>query len=172
MSSVLCARHFSRMTKASHILWIVNRLVICSWSSIHQETGVWACRDTYEPILISQNFNYKNEFFLHNLYLNFKDWLLCINPYILFIFVTQEFVYCWNGWITKVHPTLETNLISKVNFCSQIVKPKSALVVVDVQNDFISGKDCPDFNLQAHDCWLTTNDAVSWWKLFPHSSTF
>ena len=41
----------------------------------------------------------------------------------------QEFVYCWNGWITK------------------IVKPKSALVVVDVQNDFISGslaiKNCP-----------------------------
>ena len=33
----------------------------------------------------------------------------------------QEFVYCWNGWITK------------------IVKPKSAIVVVDVQNDFISG---------------------------------
>ena len=27
----------------------------------------------------------------------------------------QEFVYCWNGWITK------------------IVKPKSAIVVVDVQ---------------------------------------
>ena len=41
----------------------------------------------------------------------------------------QEFVYCWNGWITK------------------IVKPKSAIVVVDVQNDFISGslaiKNCP-----------------------------
>merc|ERR1712227_492577 len=41
----------------------------------------------------------------------------------------QEFVYCWNGWITK------------------IVKPNSALVVVDVQNDFISGslaiKNCP-----------------------------
>merc|ERR1711936_1286723 len=41
----------------------------------------------------------------------------------------QEFVYCWNGWITK------------------IVKPKTALVVVDVQNDFISGSlaiaNCP-----------------------------
>ena len=41
----------------------------------------------------------------------------------------QEFVYCWNGWITK------------------IVKPKSAIVVVDVQNDFISGSlaiiNCP-----------------------------
>ncbi|XP_023343129.1 uncharacterized protein LOC111712678 [Eurytemora carolleeae] len=33
----------------------------------------------------------------------------------------QEFVYCWNGWIKK------------------IVRPQSALVVVDVQNDFISG---------------------------------
>ena len=41
----------------------------------------------------------------------------------------QEFVYCWNGWIKK------------------IVKPRSALVVVDVQNDFISGSlsisNCP-----------------------------
>ena len=41
------------------------------------------------------------------------------------------------------------------------MKPKSALVVVDVQNDFISGKDCPDFNLQAHDCLLYTNYGVS-----------
>jgi len=33
----------------------------------------------------------------------------------------KEFVYCWNGWIKK------------------IVRPQSALIVVDVQNDFISG---------------------------------
>merc|ERR1719490_663054 len=41
----------------------------------------------------------------------------------------QEFVFLWNGWIKK------------------IVKPRSALIVVDVQNDFISGSlsisNCP-----------------------------
>jgi exosome complex component RRP4 len=41
----------------------------------------------------------------------------------------QEFVFCWNCWIKK------------------IVKPRSALIVVDVQNDFISGSlsisNCP-----------------------------
>lgn len=41
----------------------------------------------------------------------------------------QEFVFLWNGWIKK------------------IVKPKSALIIVDVQNDFISGSlsisNCP-----------------------------
>ena len=40
-----------------------------------------------------------------------------------------EFVFCWTEWIKKV------------------TRPKSALVVVDVQNDFISGslaiKNCP-----------------------------
>ena len=33
----------------------------------------------------------------------------------------QEFVYCWNGWIKK------------------IVRPRTAIIIVDVQNDFISG---------------------------------
>jgi len=41
----------------------------------------------------------------------------------------EEFVYCWNNWIKK------------------IVRPVSALIVVDVQNDFISGtlaiSNCP-----------------------------
>jgi len=41
----------------------------------------------------------------------------------------QEFVYCWNGWIKK------------------IVRPQSAFIIVDVQNDFISGSlaiiNCP-----------------------------
>ena len=41
----------------------------------------------------------------------------------------EEFVFCWTEWIKKV------------------AKPSSALVVVDVQNDFISGslaiKHCP-----------------------------
>lgn len=41
----------------------------------------------------------------------------------------QEFVFCWNGWIKK------------------IVRPRTALVIVDVQNDFISGSlaivNCP-----------------------------
>jgi len=41
----------------------------------------------------------------------------------------QEFVYCWNGWIKK------------------IVRPTTAFVIVDVQNDFISGSlaiiNCP-----------------------------
>lgn len=41
----------------------------------------------------------------------------------------QEFVFCWNGWIKK------------------IVRPQSALIVVDVQNDFITGslavRNCP-----------------------------
>ena len=41
----------------------------------------------------------------------------------------QEFVYCWNGWIKK------------------IVRPRTAIIIVDVQNDFISGSlaviNCP-----------------------------
>lgn len=41
----------------------------------------------------------------------------------------QEFVLCWNKWIKK------------------IVRPKSAIIIVDVQNDFISGSlsisNCP-----------------------------
>jgi len=41
----------------------------------------------------------------------------------------QEFLFCWNNWIKK------------------IVRPISALIVVDVQNDFISGSlaisNCP-----------------------------
>ena len=41
----------------------------------------------------------------------------------------EEFAYCWNNWIKKV------------------VRPISALLVIDVQNDFISGSlaitNCP-----------------------------
>ena len=41
----------------------------------------------------------------------------------------EEFAFCWNNWIKK------------------IVRPVSALIVVDVQNDFISGSlaisNCP-----------------------------
>ena len=41
----------------------------------------------------------------------------------------EEFVFCWSEWIKKV------------------TRPSAALVVVDVQNDFISGslaiKNCP-----------------------------
>merc|ERR1719483_942935 len=41
----------------------------------------------------------------------------------------QEFVFCWNGWIKK------------------IVRPQTAFVIVEVQNDFISGSlaiiNCP-----------------------------
>nr|ACO14708.1 Pyrazinamidase/nicotinamidase [Caligus clemensi] len=41
----------------------------------------------------------------------------------------EEFAYCWNNWIKK------------------IVRPKSALLIIDVQNDFISGSlsisECP-----------------------------
>lgn len=41
----------------------------------------------------------------------------------------QEFVFCWNGWIKK------------------IVRPRTAIIIVDVQNDFISGtlsvSNCP-----------------------------
>merc|ERR1719187_218326 len=41
----------------------------------------------------------------------------------------QEFVFCWNMWIKK------------------IVRPKSAIIIVDVQNDFITGSlsisNCP-----------------------------
>ena len=41
----------------------------------------------------------------------------------------QEFVYCWNGWIKK------------------IVRPRTAIIIVAVQNDFISGSlaviNCP-----------------------------
>ena len=41
----------------------------------------------------------------------------------------DEFAFCWNNWIKK------------------IVRPVSALIVVDVQNDFISGSlaisNCP-----------------------------
>merc|ERR1712212_127041 len=41
----------------------------------------------------------------------------------------QEFVYCWNGWIKK------------------IVRPQSTFIIVDIQNDFISGSlaiiNCP-----------------------------
>ena len=33
----------------------------------------------------------------------------------------EEFSFCWNSWIKK------------------ILRPRSALIVVDVQNDFISG---------------------------------
>ena len=57
----------------------------------------------------------------------------------------QEFVYCWNGWITKVELGIADSSIIKSDL--QIVKPRSAFVIVDVQNDFISGslaiKNCP-----------------------------
>jgi len=41
----------------------------------------------------------------------------------------EEFIFCWNNWIKK------------------IVRPVSAIIIVDVQNDFISGtlaiSNCP-----------------------------
>ena len=56
----------------------------------------------------------------------------------------QEFVYLYNGWLTKV---CFIPRIIPYNSTPQIVKPKSAIVIVDVQNDFISGslaiKNCP-----------------------------
>ena len=56
----------------------------------------------------------------------------------------QEFVYLYNGWLTKVRYLPRIYLY---NSTPQIVKPKSAIVIVDVQNDFISGslaiKNCP-----------------------------
>ena len=60
----------------------------------------------------------------------------------------QEFVYCWNGWITKVRSDRDGKVRAGITRSSvQIVKPKSAFVIVDVQNDFISGslaiKNCP-----------------------------
>ena len=60
----------------------------------------------------------------------------------------QEFVYCWNGWITKVGSGWDCKGRAEIiRSCVQIVKPKSAFVIVDVQNDFISGslaiKNCP-----------------------------
>ena len=56
----------------------------------------------------------------------------------------QEFVYCWNGWIKKV---TEANPDHHNNYSLQIVRPTTAFVIVDVQNDFISGSlaiiNCP-----------------------------
>ena len=58
----------------------------------------------------------------------------------------QEFVFCWNMWIKKVTDVMLIGIdtLSKVR---QIVRPKSAIIIVDVQNDFISGSlsisNCP-----------------------------
>ena len=58
----------------------------------------------------------------------------------------QEFVYLWNGWITKACLSRQCGIIYSC-MMMQIVKPKSAFVIVDVQNDFISGSlaiiNCP-----------------------------
>ena len=70
----------------------------------------------------------------------------------------DEFTYCWNNWIKKVRKIRERKArdinISVLKFCwplfcfyPQIVRPVSAIIVVDVQNDFISGSlaisNCP-----------------------------
>ena len=67
--------------------------------------------------------------------------------FILFLFRDgsmniQEFVLCWNKWIKKV-VLLNNYRLLRLELC-QIVRPKSAIIIVDVQNDFISG-DCEKF---------------------------
>ena len=52
----------------------------------------------------------------------------------------QEFAYCWNSWIKKVTMASQQKCANNWSyFLFQIVRPVSALIVVDVQNDFISG---------------------------------
>ena len=56
----------------------------------------------------------------------------------------QEFVLCWNKWIKKV-VLLNNYRLLRLELC-QIVRPKSAIIIVDVQNDFISG-DCEKLDI-------------------------
>ena len=50
----------------------------------------------------------------------------------------QEFVFCWNGWIKKVN-NFAGQFHKDNHFQCQIVRPRTAIIIVDVQNDFISG---------------------------------
>ena len=57
----------------------------------------------------------------------------------------QEFVFCWNEWIKKASMT--DDMIIMVQMMMQVARPSTAFIVVDVQNDFISGSlaitNCP-----------------------------
>ena len=62
----------------------------------------------------------------------------------------EEFIYCWNNWIKKVCSIFSRCFSPKPETLSRnfkIVRPISALIIVDVQNDFISGtlaiSNCP-----------------------------
>ena len=57
----------------------------------------------------------------------------------------QEFVFCWNEWIKKASMT--NSMMIMVQMVMQVARPSTAFIVVDVQNDFISGSlaisNCP-----------------------------
>ena len=80
-------------------------------------------------------FSYNHSFFLNiHSFLLFRDGSMNI----------QEFVLCWNKWIKKV-VLLNNYRLLRLELC-QIVRPKSAIIIVDVQNDFISG-DCEKLDI-------------------------
>ena len=59
----------------------------------------------------------------------------------------QEFRFCYENWIMKGLTTPANTSSSACFCCFQIVQPRSAIIIVDVQNDFISGSlaisNCP-----------------------------
>ena len=57
----------------------------------------------------------------------------------------QEFVFCWNEWIKKA--SMKNAMVGVIQAVLQVARPSTAFIVVDVQNDFISGSlaisNCP-----------------------------
>jgi hypothetical protein len=57
----------------------------------------------------------------------------------------QEFVFCWSEWIKKA--SIKNAKVGVIQAALQVARPTTAFIVVDVQNDFISGSlaisNCP-----------------------------
>ena len=57
----------------------------------------------------------------------------------------QEFFFCWNEWIKKA--SMKNDFVNNIQAVLQVARPTTAFIVVDVQNDLISGSlaisNCP-----------------------------
>lgn len=81
----------------------------------------------------------------------------------------DEFQFCWNYWIKTVKYCILINDNKKNNFkknsiVSQIVRPVNAFLVIDVQNDFISG------SLNISHC-SAQHDGHEVWHTHTHTQT-